>query len=135
MLWHVMSGETSLSTFLSKKRGEVAASKLTAMSSSKTLHVCAVLCLCPSRKCLVSAKGFIFGAKNLKPCKARIIVGKSHIVLVAPKTQSRRRPPDISVDLSSKRVGKRSLPFLANCLASCLSVLTRITSERGKVIY
>src|SRR6266702_2965566 len=117
MLRHVVSCKSTLSTFISKKVGEITASKLTATIRPKTFNVRAMLSLRPGRERLVSTKSFVLSSENLKPSEARKVVSESDIVFATSETKCRRRPPDIRMDLSTKSVGRWSLALLPNRLA------------------
>src|SRR6266702_1975104 len=135
MLRHVVSCKSTLGTFISKKVGEIMASKLTAAIQPKTFDVRAMLSLHPGRKRLVSTKSLVLSSENLKPSEAREVVSECDIVFATSKAEYRRWSPDIRVHLSTESVGRWSLALLPNRLAGRLSIFTQVTDKRWEVVY
>ena len=63
-----------------------------------------------------------------------MIVSENHIIATSSKAKSGGWTPDIGVDFFSKGLSRQCCAFLANRLASRLSIFTRVANERGIIV-
>ena len=80
MLWSIVSGEATLSTFLAKEVSERVASVLTTTVRAKYFDFCVVLSARPSYKGLVGVEGLIFGAQDVDVCVAGVVICERYVV-------------------------------------------------------
>src|ERR1700733_2974043 len=128
------SREASLRALLLKIIIEGITGKLTAAIRTESLDARAMLGLSPGREGLVGFKGFVLRPKYFKSGESCVIVSKGHIIPASSKTMGRRWPPNIGMDLVSKRLGRWFSAFFAYGLAGRLGIFTGITNKGRKII-
>ncbi len=101
---------------------------------AKAFDLHTVLCEHPGCKVLVGLESFILGMQEFDVREMRVVVCESNVVPSAANGIQWWQPPDVGVNLFSKRLCQHPLTLFLDGLPSCFSILTWFTIDWMSVV-